>query len=128
MDEGEHVNLDNIKKLHEKEIEIQKAYIKVLEERYEAEKKISSSWYASWVNREQTITDWEYSHWLKQKENAGLYIKLKDINEELKFFRHYFGNIEDLEVRDLLKEMQKGADKKGKRFLHQVYKKKKKKK
>jgi hypothetical protein len=121
MDEGEYVNLDKIKILHEKEIEIQRAYIQVLERRYEAEKEVSSAWYISWQNREQRIIDWEYSHWVQMKENAGLYNKLKDTNEELKFYRHYFGNIEDHELQKLFKDMQKGADKKGKVFLHKTY-------
>ena len=64
MVEGEHMKLDKIKKLHKQEIEIQRAYIKTLEEDV-------MHWRKMHFDQEQQTSDWNYCYWMEMKKRVG---------------------------------------------------------
>jgi len=74
--------LEKINKDLEVIIKKQIQYEKTLKEALAAEKKVSGTLLKKWLDREQTITDWDYSYWILQRKFTRA---LKDI----RFLSHY---------------------------------------
>ena len=74
--------LEKINKDLEVIIKKQLQYEKTLKEALAAEKKVSGTLLKKWLDREQTITDWNYSYWVLQRKFTRA---LKDI----RFLSHY---------------------------------------
>ena len=74
--------LEKINKDLEVIIKKQIQYEKTLKEALAAEKKVSGTLLKKWLDREQTITDWDYSYWVLQRKFTRA---LKDI----RFLSHY---------------------------------------
>jgi hypothetical protein len=74
--------LEKINKDLEVIIKKQLQYEKTLKEALAAEKKVSGTLLKKWLDREQTITDWDYSYWVLQRKFTRA---LKDI----RFLSHY---------------------------------------
>ena len=90
MVEGEHMKLDKIKKLHKQEIEIQRAYIKTLEEDV-------MHWRKMHFDQEQQTSDWNYCYWMEMKKRVGAQQRALKYKKEISFNRHYFGDVAKLE-------------------------------
>jgi hypothetical protein len=74
--------LEKINKDLEVIIKKQLQYEKTLKEALAAEKKVSGILLKKWLDREQSITDWDYSYWILQRKFTRA---LKDI----RFLSHY---------------------------------------
>ncbi len=74
--------LEKINKDLEVIIKKQLQYEKTLKEALAAEKKVSGTLLKKWLDREQTITDCDYSYWVLQRKFTRA---LKDI----RFLSHY---------------------------------------
>ena len=74
--------LEKINKDLEVIIKKQLQYEKTLKEALAAEKKVRGILLKKWLDREQSITDWDYSYWILQRKFTRA---LKDI----RFLSHY---------------------------------------
>ncbi len=74
--------LEKINKDLEVIIKKQLQYEKTLKEALAAEKKVRGILLKKWLDREQSITDWDYSYWVLQRKFTRA---LKDI----RFLSHY---------------------------------------
>ena len=82
-------DLEKINKDLEILIKSQLEYEATLKEALEAEKRVSGALMKKWLDREQTLSDWEYSYWLLQQ-------KFTKAIKDIRFLNHY---IETKELR-----------------------------
>ncbi len=90
--------LEKINKDLEVIIKKQLQYEKTLKEALAAEKKVSGILLKKWLDREQTITDWEYSYWVLQR-------KFEKALKDIRFLNHY------IETNELRKKKKVKEDK-----------------
>ena len=74
--------LEKINKDLEILIKSQLQYETTLKEALEAEKRVSGALMNKWLDREQTLSDWEYSYWLLQQ-------KFTKAIKDIRFLNHY---------------------------------------
>ena len=74
--------LEKINKDLENIIKMQVQHEATLEEALEAEKRVSGALMKKWLDREQTLSDWEYSYWLLQQ-------KFTKAIKDIRFLNHY---------------------------------------
>ena len=75
-------DLEKINKDLEILIKSQLEYEATLKEGLEAEKRVSGTLLKKWLDREQTLSDWEYSYWLLQQ-------KFTKAIKDIRFLNHY---------------------------------------
>jgi hypothetical protein len=90
--------LETINKDLETIIKSQLEYEATLKEGLEAEKRVSGTLLKKWLDREQTITDWEYSYWVLQR-------KFEKALKDIRFLNHY------IETNELRKKKKVKEDK-----------------
>ena len=75
-------DLEKINKDLENIIKMQVQHEATLEEALEAEKRVSGVLMKKWLDREQTLSDWEYSYWVLQR-------KFEKALKDIRFLNHY---------------------------------------
>jgi len=90
-------DLEKINKDLEILIKSQLEYEATLKEALEAEKRVSGALMKKWLDREQTLSDWEYSYWLLQQ-------KFTKAVKDIRFLNHY------IEANKLRKNKAKGKN------------------
>jgi len=93
--------LEKINKDLENIIKLQVQHEATLEEGLEAEKRVSGALMKKWLDREQTLSDWEYSYWLLQQ-------KFTKAIKDIRFLNYY------IETNELRKKEVKGKKKANK--------------